>query len=65
MGFTAVGNIDTSGISMLDEVKKTIERRELKVLDHDHYSFYCKLISLHVITPTLLFIFGKRLKGLC
>lgn len=28
---TAVGNIDTSGISMLDEVKKIIDRRGLKV----------------------------------
>lgn len=28
---TAVGNIDTSGISMLEEVKKTLDRRELKV----------------------------------
>lgn len=27
----AVGNIDTSGISMLDEVKKIIDRRGLKV----------------------------------
>ena len=31
LGSTAVGNIDTSGISMLDEVKKIIERRGLKV----------------------------------
>ena len=29
--FTAVGNIDTSGISMLEEVKKTTDRRGLKV----------------------------------
>lgn len=28
----AVGNIDTSGISMLEEVKKTTERRGLKVI---------------------------------
>lgn len=30
-GFTAVGNIDTSGISMLEEVKKITDRRGLKV----------------------------------
>lgn len=28
----AVGNIDTSGISMLEEVKKTLDRRELKLV---------------------------------
>lgn len=28
---TAVGNIDTSGISMMEEIKKVIDRRELKV----------------------------------
>ncbi|KAL1059894.1 hypothetical protein V6Z11_1Z144500 [Gossypium hirsutum] len=32
LDMTAVGNIDTSGISMLEELKKTTERRELKVL---------------------------------
>lgn len=30
----AVGNIDTSGISMLEEVKKIMERRGLKVIIH-------------------------------
>ncbi|KAK8554796.1 hypothetical protein V6N13_093769 [Hibiscus sabdariffa] len=29
---TAVGNIDTSGISMLEEVKKTTDRREIKLV---------------------------------
>ena len=28
---TAVGNIDTSGISMMEEIKKIMDRRELKV----------------------------------
>lgn len=28
----AVGNIDTSGISMLDEVKKIVDRRGLKLV---------------------------------
>ncbi|PON94955.1 Sulfate transporter [Trema orientale] len=32
LNMSAVGNIDTSGISMLDEVKKTIERRGLKLV---------------------------------
>ncbi|KAM6541288.1 hypothetical protein CsatB_005735 [Cannabis sativa] len=32
LNLTAVGNIDTSGISMIDEVKKTIERRGLKLV---------------------------------
>ncbi|XP_011079899.1 sulfate transporter 3.1 [Sesamum indicum] len=31
LDLTAVGNIDTSGISMLDEVKKIIDRRGLKL----------------------------------
>ena len=29
--FSAVGNIDTSGISMFEELKKTTDRRGLKV----------------------------------
>ncbi|KAG4168120.1 hypothetical protein ERO13_A12G003300v2 [Gossypium hirsutum] len=32
LDMTAVGNIDTSGISMLEELKKTTERRELKLV---------------------------------
>ncbi|KAL8523031.1 hypothetical protein ACS0TY_013124 [Phlomoides rotata] len=32
LDMTAVGNIDTSGISMLDEVKKIIDRRGLKLV---------------------------------
>ncbi|XP_062085502.1 sulfate transporter 3.1-like [Humulus lupulus] len=32
LNMSAVGNIDTSGISMIDEVKKTIERRGLKLV---------------------------------
>ncbi|EXB93349.1 Sulfate transporter 3.1 [Morus notabilis] len=32
LDLTAVGNIDTSGLSMVDEVKKTIERRGLKLV---------------------------------
>ena len=32
MALAAVGNIDTSGISMLEEVKKITERRELQVI---------------------------------
>ncbi|TYI48971.1 hypothetical protein E1A91_D12G003100v1 [Gossypium mustelinum] len=32
LDMTAVGNIDTSGISMLEEFKKTTERRELKLV---------------------------------
>lgn len=32
LDMTAVGNIDTSGISMFDEVKKNIERRGLKLV---------------------------------
>ncbi|XP_047328069.1 sulfate transporter 3.1-like [Impatiens glandulifera] len=32
LDFSAVGNIDTSGISMLEEVKKTFERRGLKLV---------------------------------
>ena len=39
----AVGNIDTSGISMLEEVKKSMERRGLKVI---HY-----LINLNLQIP--------------
>ena len=35
----AVGNIDTSGISMLDEVKKTVERRGLKVVNKVSFRF--------------------------
>ncbi|KAL7112949.1 hypothetical protein ACP275_04G033500 [Erythranthe tilingii] len=31
LDMSAVGNIDTSGISMLDEVKKTVDRRGLKL----------------------------------
>ncbi|XP_051120883.1 sulfate transporter 3.1-like [Andrographis paniculata] len=31
LDLSAVGNIDTSGISMLDEVKKILDRRELKM----------------------------------
>ena len=29
----AVGNIDTSGISMFEEVKKIMDRRDLKVIN--------------------------------
>ncbi|XP_039001087.1 sulfate transporter 3.1-like [Hibiscus syriacus] len=32
LDMTAVGNIDTSGISMLEEVKKTTDRREIKLV---------------------------------
>ncbi|XWS46867.1 hypothetical protein CRYUN_Cryun14cG0104900 [Craigia yunnanensis] len=32
LDFSAVGNIDTSGISMLEEVKKTTDRRGLKLV---------------------------------
>lgn len=40
----AVGNIDTSGISMLEEVKKSMERSGLKVI---HY-----LINLNLQIPS-------------
>lgn len=44
---TAVGNIDTSGISMLEEVKKTLDRRELKVHKFLFYIFvYLKTIDM-------------------
>ena len=36
-----MGNIDTSGISMMDEIKKIIDRRGLKVIN-----FY-KIINLY------------------
>lgn len=32
LNMSAVGNIDTSGISMMDEVKKIMDRRELKLV---------------------------------
>lgn len=32
LNMAAVANIDTSGLSMLDELKKTVERRELKLV---------------------------------
>jgi hypothetical protein len=37
---TAVGSIDTSGISMLEEVKKNIDRRDLKVQLNSFQSFH-------------------------
>lgn len=37
---TAVANIDTSGISMLEEFKKTVDRKGLQVIIH-------RISSLH------------------
>ncbi|XVF69666.1 hypothetical protein PTKIN_Ptkin11bG0100000 [Pterospermum kingtungense] len=34
LDMSTVGNIDTSGISMLEEVKKITDRRGLKVMSH-------------------------------
>lgn len=38
----AVGNIDTSGISMFEETKKTLDRRGLKV--HLNFNIILELI---------------------
>lgn len=53
----AVGNIDTSGISMLEETKKMAERRELQVIislvsfaNHEPNIFYSLFIVASLLT---------------
>lgn len=58
LALSAVGNIDTSGITMIGEVKKVMERRGLKVLNINHVlRIYC--LNLNNITyDNLVYIVG-------
>lgn len=57
-----MGNIDTSGITMIGEVKKVMERRGLKVLNINHVlRIYCLnlnnvWLNLDVLHMIILYI---------
>lgn len=58
--FVAVGSIDTSGISMLKEAKKVVERRGLQVIIP--HSLIGTKFDFPFIYLTLIFIFLLHLK---
>lgn len=45
MFFTAVASIDTSGISMFEEVKKNVDRKGLKVMYYSRVFSCLKLFA--------------------
>lgn len=57
---TAVGNIDTSGISMLEEMKKAVDRKGLKV-HSSSVIFLCKLLVC-ILSPNI-YICGLRMSS--